>query len=160
MFTWSWPKTELERRGDIGLAICRQKRDQPSFVLHTAGKTKAGSGEDIRIHRNVILVSALGDITGIESSVPEFESDFLARADPIVGLNLFSLGGSTDPRSDQASAVVVSANVLRVLINANTTEGGRVGVSAFKSQVQLRNSREFCEVESSLGGVSAHVGDR
>src|SRR5215469_4930417 len=157
MFAWSWPETELEGGSDIGLSICRQKWDQPSFVLHTACKTEARSGEDICIHCYVILVSSLGNITGVESAVPEFESELLARAEPIASLNLFALRGSSDPCSDQTATVGVSANVLRVGINAITTKGGRIGVSAFKSQVQLRNSREFCEVESSLGGVPPHI---
>src|SRR5215831_5991731 len=135
MFARSWPETELERSGDIGLAICCQERNSPSFVLHAARKTEAGSGEDIRIHCNVILAATLWNIAGVKDAVPEFETDFLARAEPIVALDLFSLRGAADPCAYQTPVVVVSANVLRILINANTTEGGWVGVSALKSQV-------------------------
>ena len=135
MFARSWPETELEGSGHIGLVIYGQKRNSPLFVLNTARKTEARSGEDIRIHGNVILAAALWNITGVEDAVPKFEADFLARSKPVVALDLLPLGGAADPCTYQTPVVVVSANVLRVLINANTTEGGRVGISAFKSQI-------------------------
>src|SRR5690242_7773265 len=160
MFARSWPKTEFERSGDIGLPICCQERNSPSFVLHAARESETRSGEDICIYCDVILATTLRNITRVENAVPEFKTNFLARGEPVVALDLFPLGGAANPRTYQTPVVVVSANVLRVLINANAAEGGRIGVPAFNSQVQLRDSWEFCEVESSLGGVSTHIGDR
>ena len=146
MLAWSWPETKFERSGHIGLAICRQKRNSPPFVLHAAREAEARSSEDICIDCDVILAATLWNITRIEDAVPEFDPDFLAWAKPIVALDLFPLCSATDPCSYQATVVGISANILRVVVNANPTEGGRIGVSPFNSHVQLGNSREFCEV--------------
>src|SRR5215467_351873 len=137
MFARSWPETELEGSGHIGLVIYGQKRNSPLFVLNTARKTEARSGEDIRIHRNVILAATLWNISGVEDTVPEFKTDFLAWAEPIVALDLFPLCSAADPCAYQTAVVVVSTDILCVVVNANTTEGRGIGVSAFKSQVQL-----------------------
>src|SRR5215472_17341979 len=132
MFARSGPETKLERRGHIGLAICRQKRDPPAFVLHAAGKAKTRSGKDIRIHGNVILAPALWNMAGVEDAVAKFEPDFIARAEPIVRLDLFPLSRAADPGSDQVSTVGVPADVLRVPIVGIIEEREWIGVSAFQ----------------------------
>jgi hypothetical protein len=121
--------------------------------LYVALKAKSGPGEEVRIHSDVILGSTLWKIARVEGSVPEFNADLLARAEPVVRPDQFALCRTSDPGSDEASIVVVSAVVLAVVINAYAAERRRVGVSAFESEIQLGNSREFCEVESSLGGI-------
>ena len=141
MFVWSWPKAELERRRDIGLSICRQKWDPPSFVLHTASKAEARSSKDIRVHRNVILAPTLWNMAGVEDAVAKFEPDFIAWTEPIVRLDLFPLCGTADPCSNEVSAVGVPAEVLRVPIVVIIEERERVGISAFQPEVQLWSPR-------------------
>ena len=123
MFVGRWPEAELERSCDIRLAACRQQWDQPALVLNAPRKSKSWPGEDIGVYSDIVLVSALREIAGVESSVPQFDADFLARAQPIVGADLFTLCSTSDPGSDQPSIVVVSAVVLRVGVNADTAKG-------------------------------------
>ena len=141
MFVGRWPEAELERSCDIRLAACRQQWDQPALVLNAPRKSKSWPGEDIGVYSDIVLVSALRQIAGVESSVPQFDADFLTRAEPIVGTDLFTLCSASDPGSDQPSIVVVSAVVLRVGVNADTAEGRRVRIPALKSQVQLSGFR-------------------
>ena len=92
--------------------------------------------------------------------MPEFNADLLPRAQPVVRSDQFALCRASDPGPDQPAVIVVSTVVLAVVINADAAECRRVSVSAFESEVQLRKSREFREVESSLGSIPPHVRDR
>ena len=91
MWVYGWPEAELKRHRHVRLATRGQQRNLPALVLHVAGKTKARAREDIRVHRNVILGSTLWKILRVNLPVPEFQTDFLPRPQPVVCLDQFAL---------------------------------------------------------------------
>lgn len=60
LFVRSGPEAELKRCSDIGLGACGEQRNQPALVLDIPRETKARSGEDVCVDRDIILVPALG----------------------------------------------------------------------------------------------------
>ena len=137
MFARSWPEAELKRNSDVGLRSGCKQGNPPALVLDIAGKTKTLSCKDVRIQGDVILAPALRNVTRIEYAMPEFEADLPAWAEPVIGSDLFALGGASDPGSDQAPIVVVAADVLCVVINADPAERKWIGVSALKPEIEL-----------------------
>lgn len=65
MFVGGGPEAELDGGGDVGLPVGCQERNLPAFVLHIGRDAKSTACEDVRIHRNVILCSAFGDVAWI-----------------------------------------------------------------------------------------------
>jgi hypothetical protein len=65
LFVRSGPEAELKGYSDIGLAACGEQRNQPALVLDITRKTKARSGEDVCVDRDIILAPALREITRI-----------------------------------------------------------------------------------------------
>jgi len=150
LFVRSGPEAELKGNSDIGLGACGKQRDQPALVLDIPRKTKARSGEDVCIDRDIILAPALRNITGIEYAVPKFYADFSAWREPIIRADLFPLCRPSNPGSDQPSVIVVAAVVLTVVVDANPAERDGVCISSLHPEIQVRDSRNLGQVEPSL----------
>src|SRR5579864_7889658 len=135
MFVRSWPEAELKGYSDIGLGACGEQRNEPALVLDIPCETKARSGEDVCIDRDIVLAPALRNITGIEYAVPKFYADFSAWREPIIRADLFPLCRPSNPGSDQPSIIVVAAVVLTVVVDANPAEGDGVCISPLYPEI-------------------------
>jgi len=150
LFVRSGPEAELKGYSDIGLGACGEQRNEPALVLDIPRETKARSGEDVCIDRDIVLASALGNITGIEDAVPKFYADFSAWREPIIRADLFPLCRPSNPGSNQPSVIVVAAVVLTVVVDTNPAERDGVCISPLHPEIQFRDSRNLGQVEPSL----------
>ena len=93
------PVAELERYGNIGLAVRRQQGNLPPFVLHHAGKAKPRFQQEVSIQADVILRSPARKKLTVNLAVAEFNANFLLCAQPVVAAYRFTLRCPAEPGS-------------------------------------------------------------
>src|SRR5271170_1283595 len=81
-----------------------------------------------------------------------FKADLLLWTEPVSARECFALRRPPDPGSDQLSVVGVSAQVLRVAIEASVAgfEIYRIGETALESQIEFWDFRQFGKIEAAL----------
>ena len=115
-----------------------------SASVHTATVPESRNpdlDQQVRVHSNIGLRSTLRQELLIDLPVPQFDSDFLGRTQPIIADDRFALRRSADPARDQLTVVRVSVHILKVVIKASVASWkiDRNGESSLQPQIEPRD---------------------